>query len=174
MEMAQSFIRFFLTLLLFLIIPVKALASEYTFPYPGIMPGNKLYKLVLYKEKFDQIFYFGDLAQYKLNQKLSDKYLIEAKTLFEYRQYSLAVNSLSKSNEYFKKAKVSLNKANKKLKSTREKEENLKNAVYAHNSLLEKIISWVPKQYDWVDESGNILTLYLHKDISNAMSIRNK
>ena len=66
--------------------------SQYVLPYPSAMPGSFLYKLNLVQEEILRYWYFGDFGQFKYNLGLSDKYLVEAKTLFEYKQYLLAIS----------------------------------------------------------------------------------
>src|SRR3989338_9208325 len=87
-------------LYVFLFSPIVS-AAEYILPYPSIMPGNRLYSLLQLKDAFMNFWYFGDMAKVKYNLALSDRYLIEAKTLFEYKQYKLATNSLKKSTEHY-------------------------------------------------------------------------
>ena len=79
-------------------------ASEYVLPYPSYMPNHKLYKIRQLVEKLTQYYYFGNLSQYKYYLKTADKYLVEAKTLFEYKQIKLGEVSLSISNDHFAKA----------------------------------------------------------------------
>src|SRR5690242_14133057 len=76
--------------------------SSYVLPYPSTMPGGVSYKIHLVWEKIMQYWYFGDFGSYEYNLKQSDKYLVEAKTLFEYNQFLLGYNALQKSNDYFK------------------------------------------------------------------------
>src|SRR3990167_6873899 len=103
--------RILLTLLCFAFIAPKIYAqSSYVLPYPGEMPGNKVYKLNLIKEKLEKYFYFGNFSQFNYNLKYADKYLVEAKTLFEYKQFLLGDSALKKSDSYFKNLKIILYK----------------------------------------------------------------
>src|SRR5687768_12398331 len=100
----RYFVIYSITVLLFLFTPASTLAqSDYVLPYPSSMPGSSLYKIRLIFEEINKYWYFGNISQFTYNLRQSDKYLIEAKTLFEYKQYFLAYQALEKSNHYFNK-----------------------------------------------------------------------
>src|SRR5690242_19345931 len=84
--------------LLFFFIPIFCVHAEYILPYPGPMPGNKLHKIVQIVDKFQYYWSWGNIARANYFMDLSDKYLVEAKTLFEYKQYLLGVESLKRSD----------------------------------------------------------------------------
>ena len=84
----------------FLVVPL-AQAVDYVLPYPSYMPGNPMYKIRQILERAQEYWYFGDMAKVKYHLKMADKYLVEAKTLFEYKQYLLAVDALQRSNQQF-------------------------------------------------------------------------
>ena len=103
---------FLIILFVFSIIPQPLFAeASYVLPYPSAMPGSKFYKLHQLFEKFEKYWYFGNFSNFHYNLKYSDKYLVEAKTLFEYKQYLLAYQALKKSNSFFLKTKQSLENA---------------------------------------------------------------
>src|SRR3989344_5659903 len=101
--------------LIFLFIFAEQCIAEsiYVLPYPSSMPGNKLYKVHLFLESLEQYWYFGSFGQFKYSLKESDKYLVEAKTLFDYKQYILANKALQKSDIYFSRTFPFLVKAKK-------------------------------------------------------------
>src|SRR3989338_9822486 len=106
-----------------IIFPFKVYAeSSYVLPYPSYMPGSVYYKTHLVLEKLERYWYFGNFSQFVYNLKLSDKYLVEAKTLFEYKQYLFAYDALKKSDVYFDKAFLFLNKAKEEGKNIAQKE----------------------------------------------------
>ena len=57
--------------------------SDYVLPYPSSMPGSKFYQIRLIWDEVKKYWYFGSFGQFEYNLKQSDKYLVEAKTLFE-------------------------------------------------------------------------------------------
>src|SRR3989344_9446436 len=97
--------RFFLILLSFLVfLNITGLIyaqSAYVLPYPSEMPGSRFYKAQEFVEKISKFWYFGNFGHFKYSLKNSDKYLVEAKTLFEYDQFLLGQKSLKKYNTYF-------------------------------------------------------------------------
>src|ERR1700749_87312 len=82
---------------------VASADSPYVLPYPSFMPGTIFYKIDRVIEIFEKYWYFGDFGQFTYNLKESDKYLVQAKTLFEYQQYLLAMVALQQSDAYFQK-----------------------------------------------------------------------
>src|SRR3989344_5431061 len=94
--------RLYLIFFLFFLFTKTALAdSSYVLPYPSAMPGSNFYKLHVLYEQLSRYWYFGDFGQFKFSLRYADKYLVEAKILFEYKQYLLGYSALDKSNLYF-------------------------------------------------------------------------
>ena len=116
-----------LLLVFFLYLSTSAYAgSTYVLPYPSQMPGNKFYTINQVIEKYLTFWYFGNFGKSYYYQRLSDKYLVQVKTLFEYKQYLLAYKSLLKSNQYFEKIYPYLLSAKKGRKKYIRKTENFK------------------------------------------------
>lgn len=157
--------------LLFLNKPIYA-SSDYILPYPSSMPGSKFYKFSIIWEQLMQFWHFGNFAQFKYNLSKSDKYLVEAKTLFEYRQYLLAKDALKKSNNYFTKANKYLYDAKKEGKNIEQNAIVFKNAALKHKEVLEKISNEVPKEFTWQPEKENPQTLHLRENIDQAIKFR--
>ncbi len=146
--------------------------SSYVLPYPSFMPGSKFYIIFEVKDKLSKYFYFGDFGNFKYNLSQSDKYLVEAKTLFEYKQYLLGFTSLQKSNEYFTNIKSNLGSAKNSGKNIEDKEKNLTEASLKHVEVLERIKENVPQTFEWVPEKATPTKLYLKKQIDDAIKIR--
>lgn len=159
--------------LLFLVVlvsPAIAFASsDYVLPYPGFMPGSKLYLLKEIKNSVDRFWNFGNIGQYKYNLSLSDKYLVEAKTLFEYKQYLLGVESLKKSGKYFTEAKFSLKKARDGGIEVSNMEKVFASARDRHVEVLKDLSTLVPEKIQWVPENEPATDLYLQKEIESAI-----
>lgn len=147
-------------------------SSSYILPYPSAMPGNKFYKLRLVVEQIEKYWYFGNLSQFKYNLSLSDKYLVEAKTLFEYNQFLLAYNSLQKSDSYFPKAQESLLLAKKEGKNIDDKEKILHSASEKHQEVLRFLEKDLPEVYAWMPEKEKPSTLKIRNAIENSIRIR--
>lgn len=160
-------------LLLIIIAPFDIFASSsYVLPYPSSMPGSLFYKPRLVLDQVMKYWYFGDFGQFKYNLKQSDKYLVEAKTLFEYKQYLLASKSLEKSNGYFNKIYPFLLNAEKNGKSILEKKKLLKEAGEEHVEVLKKLLSETPFEFTWVPEKEKSTHLNIHQLINKSIRIR--
>ena len=145
--------------------------SSYVLPYPSAMPGSIWYKIDLVKEKLSQIFSFGDFSQFDFNLAESDKYLVEAKTLFEYKQYLLGYQALIKSDNYFRKTLPNLASAKRNGKNISEKEKILKNAAFRHEEVLAQLLSQVPPVFNWTPEKKPPTNLELKQAIANSIKI---
>lgn len=150
-------------------------ASTYILPYPSAMPGNVFYKLHLIMEKILQYWYFGDFGKFTYNLKESDKYLVEAKTLFEYDQYLLGFSALKKSDNFFRQINPDLLNAKKHGKNINDKKILLHQAALKHIEILEKIKGEVPSEFTWLPEKGNETHLDLLQkiNVSEVMSKHN-
>lgn len=148
--------------------------SSYTLPYPSSMPGNIFYRLNTIQEEIFKFWYFGDFGQYKYNQELADKYLVEAKTLFEYKQYLLGVKALKKSDQYYEKIMPSIQRAKMNNKNVSKLLINYVSASQKHIEELEKMKFNLPKSFIWRPEEEEITELNLWRDIENAKKIRKR
>jgi len=138
------------------------------------MPGSIFYKVHLVEEKLLQYWYFGNFGQFYYNLKESDKYLVEAKTLFEYNQYLLGYNALKKSDLYFEKTLPFLMNAKKERKNISDNRTLLSEASKKHIESLLKIKSEVPETFNWTPEKSSATELRLFDAINNSITIREK
>lgn len=129
----------------------------YTLPYPSYMPGHKFYKISRLLDKAKSWWYWGTLGQRKYHSALSDKYLVEAKTLFEYQQYLLAVDALKRSNEHL--MLISL-RSNEQMK--------------AHVDILYQLKQILPREFLWRPEKQEPTYLPLHQILDESIAIRNE
>lgn len=159
--------------ILFLFLPQVSFAdSNYVLPYPTSMPGSLAYKFHLVFENVKKYWYFGSFGQFDYSLKMADKYLVEAKTLFDYRQYLLGIRALEKSNMYFKEALPILKKAEKTGKNISQKRSILKAASQKHIEYLEEIDINTPDVFVWEPEKSLPTTLLLKKTIVDSIDIR--
>jgi len=166
-------IIFVLLLFLTSFLPTFA-SSNYVLPYPSAMPGGVSYKLHLVWEKILQYWYFGDFGQFTYNLNESDKYLVEAKTLFEYNQYLLGYKALQKSNDYFVKIAPFLKSAKKNEKNVSEKKVILISASQKHIEVLEKMRDDTPENFYWTPEKSPASLLKIHLLIDGSIQIRSR
>lgn len=165
--------QFIIALLIFLISSTSSFANfDYVLPYPSSMPGSKLYPVRQIVEKLEKYWYFGSLSSYHYNLKYSDKYLVEAKILFEYGQYLLASNALKRSDSYFSASKKSLAQAKAEGKNIIKKEIKLKNAATKHIEILSQISLETPDEFDWRPEKGNSTKIMIKEKVNESIKIR--
>ena len=146
--------------------------SQYVLPYPSQMPGSIFYKLSLIQEELLRFWYFGDFGQFKYNLQQADKHLVEAKTLFDYKQYLLAYKALGNSNTYFKKIGSTLVSAKKNGKNILDKEKILKEAAKKHTEELVKLKQYLPPAFEWKPEKQKARILNLSDLFENSIKIR--
>lgn len=146
--------------------------SNYVLPYPSSMPGSLAYNFHIVFEKISKYWYFGDFGQFGYNLKMADKYLVQAKTLFEYKQYLLAHRALKTSDLYFTQILPSLEKASHKKKDISYKINILREAALKHIETLQMIDMETPDIFNWQPEKAMSTNLYLKKDIETAINIR--
>jgi hypothetical protein len=172
----EKFFRLFILILFFLILlrtPVFA-QSNYVLPYPSSMPGSLSYKIHLIYENISKYWYFGDFGQFDYNLKMADKYLVEAKTLFEYKQYLLGYNALKKSDQYFVNILPSLTRAEKNGKNVAQKTEIFNEASKKHIEILQEMISNAPGIFIWKPEKSNPTELNLKIALDMSIQLREK
>jgi hypothetical protein len=138
------------------------------------MPGNKLYTISRILDRINNSWYFGSIAQIKYHLKLSDKYLVESKILFEYQQYLLAVDALNRSNNEFLAISDHISGASHEGKDVRNLSETVKSAAMKHTEVLTNIYASVPKSFLWVPEKSVPTELDLQSLILRALRIRKR
>lgn len=164
----------FIVTLLFLFLPKHIVNAEsnYVLPYPSEMPGSKLYKAFVLWDELMAYWYFGSLSQFTYNLEQSDKYLVEAKTLFEYKQYLLAESALEKSDEYFSQAKRALDEASKEGKDIKNTKALFREAAKKHIEVLEVTKIEAPEAFTWQPEKIQPSILQIGKDLTESIQIR--
>lgn len=151
---------------------VRSVHASYVLPYPSYMPGNTLYKVSRLIDSVKQYWYWGNLAQVKYYLGLSDKYLVETKTLFEYKQYALGVDALTRSTEAFQKLPDLVVAGQKEGKDMAPSITLIGEAAGEHKRVLEYMKDESPSQFRWTPEKTSPSDLFLHQDIEKALSVR--
>ena len=169
----KKYVLLFLILIL-MSVPSAFARSNYVLPYPSAMPGSKSYKVHLIWEELLKYWYFGNFGQFKYNLMESDKYLVEAKTLFEYNQYLLGNTALGKSNSYFLQAYPFLIRAQNENKDVIKSKLLLKQAALKHVETLQMLESVIPKTFTWQPEKSSPTILNLKNLLEESIAIRNK
>lgn len=136
------------------------------------MPGGISYKLHVLFEQFQKYWYFGDFGSFSYNLKESDKYLVEAKTLFEYKQYLLGARALKKSGEYFRNIRPALVEAQKNGKNIQDKQDILEQASQKHIETLMKMKAELPSKETWNPEHGEPTFIPIQQLLESSARIR--
>ena len=151
--------------------PIRA---EYVLPYPSYMPGNKMYWISRRIDEISILWYWGNLTRIKYYQKLADKYLVEAKTLFEYKQYLLAQNALSRSDGAFAEIPSYLENAKKEGIDIKELKTRIGDAASEHETILQRLSVELPNDYVWKPEQDNPTYFPIFSQLQSSLQNRVK
>lgn len=162
-----SFIVFFVVLFS----PRWAVAA-YVLPYPSFMPGNTLYRVSRFVDEVKRYWYSGNLSSYRYYLGQSDKALVEAKTLFEYRQYLLAVNALDRSNAALQRVPETLQWAKAEGKNIEKYEREFGEAMEEHKTIIGKLFGELPEEFIWRPEREKPQTLRIHEELNRSARLR--
>ncbi len=146
--------------------------AEYVLPYPSAMPGNKVYRISRLIDRLKRPFYFGSIGSYKYHLMLSDKYLVEAKTLFEYKQYLLAQDALHRSDAEFAEVPKFLTSAKAEGKDMRNFARQLAEAAGAHQSVLIKLKADLPDLFRWTPEKAEAVDIPIADLLGQSIHLR--
>lgn len=166
----RRFLLVFLTL--FFVLTPSARASEYVLPYPSYMPGNAMYKVRQLVEKLQEYWYFGDMTKVKYHLKMADKYLVEAKTLFEYKQIKLAIAALDRSNYHFSNAFLYERDVVYDKKDNGEQSKQLQEAGEKHITIIDALSHELPEKIEWHEEKKDAESISLAMAFKQAALIR--
>lgn len=147
-------------------------ASEYVLPYPSYMPGNKLYKVTRIIDELKRFWYFGNIARFKYHLGLSDKYLVEAKTLMEYGQYLLGADALQQSDKEFMVLPDYLARAESEGVDVSNLKDNVLQAGAKHESVLVWLSTVVPETFTWAPEKAASTELQLGRMLHSSLDLR--
>jgi len=150
-------------LCLFFLLSHTTHVYAYTLPYPSYMPGNKMYTISRVIDSLKAYWYFGNIAKVKYYLSLSDKYLVEAKTLYEYKQYLLATDALDRSATAWKNINPYLLKAEAEGKDVSQLSQIIKGARDEHVNIILLIKTQVPEVFLWSPEKAEPTELPLYQ-----------
>lgn len=163
---------FSLLLITYFISVVTSAHADYVLPYPSYMPGNTLYKVSRVIDQLKRFWYFGNIAQVKYHLGLSDKYLVEAKTLMEYNQYLLGADALARSDKEFMQLTKYLTGAMNEGIDITQLKQTVNEAAVKHLNVLSYLQTTVPPQFVWKPEKAAATQLSLLDDIKTSQAIR--
>jgi hypothetical protein len=146
--------------------------ADYVLPYPSYMPGNRLYAASKIAERLKSWWYWGSIGQTKYHMNLADKYLVEAKTLFEYKQYMLAINALRTSDEHIVQVPLYIARGKTEGENMDQFEKLFSSEKNTHLEVLVKLKSELPKTFIWTPEKAIPTTLDIEGLLSRAITLR--
>lgn len=164
----------FLLLISYCLFFIPSVNAEYVLPYPSFMPGNKMYRISRFVDQVKKYWYFGSIAQTKYHLGLAGKYLVEAKTLFEYKQYLLGVDALKRSDVEFQQLPDFIAKAEKEQKNMKNFISLIIEGATIHKSVLSALESIVPVDFIWTPEKEKPTELNLKSILQVSEEIRNR
>lgn len=164
----KNCMKYLLVLAIYLTFVSRVFA--HTLPYPSYMPGHKLYKASRLLDRVKEWWHWGTLSSFKYHLGLADKYLVEAKILFEYQQYLLAVDALKRSNEQITQLSPLVIKAYQEGKGVGQ----LGEAMNTHIETIERLKQTLPKEFVWQPEKQESTHLPLHELFDEAIAVRVK
>ena len=149
-----------------------AVAADYVLPYPSYMPGHKLYKISKVIDQLKQYWYWGTFASITCHMDLSDKYLVESKTLFEYKQYLLVLHALDESNSHVTMIPMLMTRAADEQKQTVQFRRRFTEEIDKHLSVLNSMQASSPHEFLWQPEKAQATRLNLSEEITDAIKVR--
>jgi len=167
----KKLLFFFLLFSLYSVHP-QIVRADYVLPYPSYMPGNKLYTVSKIFERVESWWYWGAIGQTKYHMMLADKYLVEAKTLFEYKQYVLAINALHSSDEQIVQIPKYIALGKTRGVNMVQFESLFAGESDAHRAVLLKLKEELPGTFIWTPEKEPATTLDIAGVLSRAIILR--
>jgi len=149
-----------------------AVQASYLLPYPSFMPGNRLYRVSRILDQLKVYWYWGNIAQFKYHLNLADKYLVEASTLFNYRQYLLGIKALAESDHEINKLPETLSRAKKEHKDTLNLVFLLQEAMLEHERILYELEKDLPQEFLWQPEKESPTLLPLASLLMQSRNLR--
>lgn len=146
--------------------------AAYVLPYPSYMPGNKLYAVSKIADRLESWWYWGAISKTKYHMKLADKYLVESKTLFEYKQYMLAINALRESDEHITQIPAYIALGKSQGKNMTEVELSFSTEKIVHREVLQKLKTELPSTFVWTPEKEVPTTLDIEGLLLRALTLR--
>lgn len=150
---------------------VSQVRAEYVLPYPSAMPGSAFYKFSLFVDTLQSFWNWGSIAQFRYNLGQADKYLVQSKTLFEYKQYLLGHEGLKTYINYIQTIQPIILKAYSEGKDVRPTISLYSDALKTHIKLLELVKEQVPQQFTWTPEREEETVLAMHTLIDEAIQL---
>jgi hypothetical protein len=119
-------------------------------------------------------WYWGTIAQIKYHIGLSDKYLVEAKTLFEYKQYLLATDALQRSDTELSGLTTRMSEGSREGKDMSSQKSILSDAMEKHITVLKEMKKQLPDEFQWTPEKASATNLSIGLLLDTSIGLRQK
>lgn len=166
------FVLFLFFYLPFVICHLSLVHAAYVLPYPSFMPGSSLYKISTLLDVAKRYWSFGNIAQLKYRMGLADKKLVEAKTLFEYKQYALAMNAIYESTAQVTLIPKYLGRATTQGIDMKEFNKTVCEQMNVHQEVLHMLRTSLPAAFVWQEEKKDAINLPIGQAIDAAIQTR--
>ena len=121
--------------------PTPVILSDYTLPYPGLLPDHPLYNLKALRDKILLWFTKDEVKLVELNLLMADKRLKMGEVLFEKGNKKLALSTISKGEKYFGQAISQLRSiTNTSKESVNMLQEKLARSSVKHKEVIEALM----------------------------------
>lgn len=151
---------------------MMAVRADYVMPYPSYMPGNGMYRFSRIVDALKYYWYWGNIAQIKYHLTLSDKYLVEAKTLMEYNQFLLGSDALTRSDREFQQLPAYVARTKGEHTAVSEFQQLILSAADKHIRILKDMQAMAPATLTWTPEKSASTVLPLGAMLQTAIDIR--
>lgn len=155
-----TYIILTICLIYFVFIP-KALAVDYSLPWPGILPDNRLYKLKVLRNKIIERMIISPVKKVEFDLLMADKTIYASKLLVDKGEIVLAKDTALKGENYYSMLVQDYNNAllkGRKIPSSLDNKITL--AAIRHQEIFKKLESMVhgedKKTFQIVDKFSKI------------------
>lgn len=122
------------------------LASKYQLPYPGLLPDSPLYSLKMLRDRLVSMLISDTAKKAEFNLLQADKRINAGWYLFIQGKYDLALETISKGQNYFEDAIAKMQGAKKEGIDVTVLLKNLPEAGKKHEQLLADMVKQAPKE----------------------------
>ena len=138
-------------LIVFFLFLQETMASKstvnYTLPWPGILPDNKIYKLKVLRNKIIEKIIISPIKKIEFDLLMADKTIYASKLLIDKGEVNLAKDTALKGENYFSILVNDYNKAvSSHLKIPRDLDTKIDLATIKHQEVFNSIINLVNKE----------------------------
>ncbi len=113
---------------------------QYDLPYPGILPDHPLYFLKVARDRIVGFLINDTIKKSEFNLLQTDKKIFAATMLFEKDKNELALDTLSKSNNYMHTAVAEMKKAKQAGKEISELNSRITTSITKHKEIMDNLI----------------------------------